>query len=150
MFARYQSGTKRKSLDGVIYRLASEKDADAIAKITFDREGGSRNKSFEYYLERTKNELKGIELATDFNLIVAEYEGDIIGFGRSIYYDLEKIQVPYSAPSGWYLMGVVVRPEFRRYGIGHRIVKERVIHISENFNEIYFIVDVQNKVSIRV
>ena len=71
-------------------------------------------------------------------------------FCRSIYYDLEKTQVTYPAPSGWYLMGVVVKPKFRRHYIGHRITKERLIRISESSNEAYFVVNSNNQVSIEL
>ena len=77
-----------------------------------------------------------------------ELKVSIVGFCRSIYYDLEKTQVTYPAPSGWYLMGVVVKPKFRRHYIGHRITKERLIRISESSNEAYFVVNSNNQVSI--
>ena len=109
------------------------------------------NKDFKHYLERTQKELENIESATaEFHLIVAEYEQEIIGFGRSIYYDLEKTQVTYPAPSGWYLSGVVVKSKFRRRYIGYRIIKERLIRISENSNEAYFVVNSNNKASIEL
>ena len=150
LFANFQPGIKGKILNGVIYRLASESDASEIAKITFEREGTRRNKDFKHYLKRTKSELEAIESATDFNLIVAEYKREIIGFGRSIYYDLGKIQVAYPAPAGWYLMGVIVKPKFRRHGIGRRIIEERLIKISENSSEVYFVVNANNKTSIKL
>ena len=134
----------------VTYRLASEDDAAEIARITFEREGVHRKRDFNYYFKRTKKELENIETATGFHIIVAEYEGEIIGFGRSIYYDLKKIQVPYPAPSGWYLMGVVVKPEFRRRGIGRRITEERLMRIFKNSTEAYFIVDSNNQASIKL
>lgn len=136
--------------NGVTYRLASEHDASEIARITFEREGANRKKDFNYYFERTKKELENIESAVGFNIIVAEYEGKIIGFGRSIYYDLKKIQVPYPAPSGWYLMGVVVKPEFRRHGIGRRITEERLMRISKNSTDAYCIVNSDNQISIKL
>lgn len=150
LFARFQPDIKGKPLDGVVYRLVFESDANEIAKITFEREGLSKNKDFGFYLERTKKELEDIESAIEFNLIVAEYKKEIVGFGRSIYYDLRKTQVPYFSPSGWYLMGLVVKPNFRRRGIGRRITEERMALISENSNEVYFVINSINRVSIEL
>ena len=143
-------GEEKMKINDVTYRLASENDVAEIARITFQREGANRKKDFNCYFERTKKELEDIEIAVGFNIIVAEYEGEIIGFGRSIYYDLKKIQAPYPAPSGWYLMGVVVKPEFRRHGIGRRITEERLIRIFKNSTEAYFIVDSNNQASIQL
>ena len=150
IFANFQPNIKGKFLNGVIYRLAAESDASEIAKVTFEREGTKSNKNFKHYLKRTESELENIESATDFNLIVAEYKTEIVGFGRSIYYDLGKVQITYPAPSGWYLMGVIVKPEFRRHGIGRRIIEERLIRISENSSEVYFVVNANNKASIKL
>ena len=150
IFADFQPHIKGKPLDGVTYRLAFEGDAADIAGITFQREGVKKKKDFNYYLERTTKELKNIESAQDFHLIVSEYKKEIIGFGRSIYYDLKKIQVTYPAPSGWYLMGVVVKPEFRRHGIGQYLTKERLIRISKNSKEAYYVVNSHNKTSIEL
>ena len=47
-------------------------------------------------------------------------------------------------------MGVVIKPEFRRCGIGQRITEERLIRISENSKEAYFIVNSHNKASIEL
>ena len=148
MFAHFNPDINGKLLRGVIYRLASISDASKISKITFEREGLVRNKDFKYYLERTREELENIETATDFHLIVAEYKGEIIGYGRSIYYDLRKIQVTYPAPSGWYLMGLVVKPEFRRHGIGHRITEERLTRLSKRSNKVYCVVNSNNKAAV--
>lgn len=137
-------------LSGILFRRATEKDSIGIAKLTHARDGEKNNKSLEYFIERTNSELKDIVVATDFHMLVAEVNGEIVGFGRSILYDLNKIIVPHKAPSGWYLMGVIVNEEFRRRGIGQVLTQIRIEEISKISNEVFYIVNAENKSSIKL
>ena len=47
-------------------------------------------------------------------------------------------------------MGVVVKPKFRRHGIGRRITEERLMRIFRNSREAYFIVNSNNQASIQL
>jgi ribosomal protein S18 acetylase RimI-like enzyme len=139
-FAKYEPNIiPRSPLKNVIYRSAQKNDSEEIAKITFQRENNSKKYDLNHYVEKSKKEINSLETNDKLYLFVAEYNKQIIGFGRIKY---------YNNPSRWFLMGVIVSPNFRRMGIGKNLTIERLKFIKKKSNEIFYIVNAQNKVSI--
>ncbi len=51
-------------------------------------------------------------------------------------------------PSGWYLLGVIVRDRWRRHGLGRELTKKRVEWIGERADEAWYFSNARNQTSI--
>lgn len=130
---------------GVTYRLAALADAGTIAALTVEREGGR----FPTFLFTVNKQLKDNGLGEDFALFVAVKDNEVIGFGRVAKHDPEKSPSPYPSPAGWYLLGMIVRKDFRRMGIGSGLVRARFDWLkSKDVSEVYSMVSSENRTSI--
>jgi ribosomal protein S18 acetylase RimI-like enzyme len=144
-YAKYQPEIVSTPVTGVGYRMAEANDAEQIARLTAMREGTPEN--FAVYLERISKELS---MSPSSWILVAEIEKTIVGFGRAAYFDTKTIKPRFPSPSGWYLMGVIVKPEFRRKRIADALTKLRIARISKIAQEVYFVVNAGNRVSIEL
>jgi ribosomal protein S18 acetylase RimI-like enzyme len=50
-------------------------------------------------------------------------------------------------PAGWYLLGVVVHPKWRRRGIGAALTRERMRWVAQRATEIYYFTHRNNRAS---
>ena len=55
-----------------------------------------------------------------------------------------------SAPAGWYLLGVIVHPDFRRRGVGLALTRSRLEWIAGHSDRAYYFANVRNLVSIEM
>lgn len=150
-YAKFNDNVRSSGDLGLIsFRKAVESDDVGIAELIFERDGEKSNHAFEYFLNRTQKELQGIDFASDYNMFVATYDNEIIAYGRSVFYDVLKNKFTYEAPTGWYLMGVLVREDYRRRGIAEKLTKMRIEAISMKANEVFYVVNAENKSSIRM
>lgn len=128
----------------LLIRQARVHDAGAIGRISADREGGdvpSHAAAFRRAIEEDAFGRTSI-------VLVAEMEDDIIGFGKVRYLSGEYGTGEGKSPEGWYLIGVVVDPRFRRRGVGFRLTAERVRWIAERSDLAYYFSNARNRVSI--
>jgi len=77
-------------------------------------------------------------------VLVAEATGEIIGWAKTHYYG----EASGSAPTGHYLGGVNVHPDFQRRGIGSALTSARLDWIWTRSPEAWFVTNAQNKSSI--
>jgi ribosomal protein S18 acetylase RimI-like enzyme len=77
----------------------------------------------------------------DAALLVAEAGGDVVAYARARH-------VADAAPPGWYLLGVIVRPDARRRGIGRELTRRRLEWIGERAPEAFYFVNERNRASI--
>lgn len=131
-------------------RYATYEDASAVAQLAAQN-NVDPNLDFGYFLDRTEKELCRGGNLNGFHIVVAEVNNEVIGYGRSIYYN-EKVIQKYSFPSpvGWYLMGVTVSPKYRGQGVGHLLTKKRLEHIGKLSNRAYYIANEENITSIKL
>jgi ribosomal protein S18 acetylase RimI-like enzyme len=146
----YNPEIKRKPLPfNIVFRLIKRSDFDAIVKLSSLR---NPTQSIDDIKKNTDKEITNVETDPNYQLYVCDLNGEIIGFCR--FYNcasLPESKRTYPAPDGWYGMGIMVAPNWRRHGIANfmtinrfKILKERGIQ------ELYSIVDAKNLTSIRM
>ena len=81
-------------------------------------------------------------------LHVAEDAGQIVGYARSTYWTPPADAPPNTAPSGWYLLGLVVTPEYRRRGVGRALTVARLEALAERADEVWYFANARNKSSL--
>jgi ribosomal protein S18 acetylase RimI-like enzyme len=86
----------------------------------------------------------------DRMLHVAEDAGRIVGYSRATYWTPPDDAPPNSAPSGWYLIGLVVVPDYRRRGIGRALTRIRLDAIAARASEVWYFVNAQNRSSLEL
>lgn len=93
--------------------------------------------------------LEDIE-SPDRHLVVAERAEEVIGYGRVLRFEPEPDAPTDIAPAGYYLMGMVVRPDHRREGVGASLTKARIDWISGRADEVWYFANARNAASIEL
>ena len=88
--------------------------------------------------------------APDSALLVAEVDSRVVGVGRVAHFEPAADAPRNAAPSGWYLLGVNVDPEYRRRGIGTALTVARLKWITERAKVAWFFTSASNVASIRL
>jgi ribosomal protein S18 acetylase RimI-like enzyme len=128
----------------VIVRPACAADAEAVGRISADREGTDVGAAVTA-VERTLND-DGIGRSRV--LLVAELDGAVVGFGKIQYREGDAAPVNGELPGGWYLAGVIVDPRFRRRGVGTKLTAARIRWIADRDSAAYYFANARNRVSI--
>jgi len=81
-------------------------------------------------------------------LVVAEAEAGVVGYGRARLFEPGSDAPRDTAPRGYYLMGLFVRPDLRRAGVGAALTETRLRWISEGAEEAWFFANAHNSASI--
>jgi ribosomal protein S18 acetylase RimI-like enzyme len=76
--------------------------------------------------------------------VVADVGGEVAGYGAVIPHAISPEDPPTTAPDGYYLIGLIVSPRWRRHGIGELLTRERMRWTAERANEIYTFVNLSN------
>ncbi|GAA1584231.1 hypothetical protein GCM10009804_45700 [Kribbella hippodromi] len=134
-FAEYRPGVDRQSVD-VRVRAAKEADLDACAELIVSRTGGSA-------ADRRTRLLADLEDPERY-IAVAEVGGQVVGYGGVIRHDVSPGDPPNTAPSGYYLIGLIVAPEWRRHGIGDLLTEDRLRWIADRADAAYTFVNLGN------
>ncbi len=134
LFAEYAPrAERRESPEDLVVREAGPADAGEIARIVHARDGGD--------LETTRARIAGdLTVPERTRLFVARVAGSIVGFGRVKHLAGEH--------PGWYLLGVIVDPSWRRRGIGRELVRRRLDWIASRAAEAWYFVNSVNRASI--
>ena len=121
---------------------ADPADVDAIARITFEREGGT----YDAARQRAARWLAADEQQN--LMLVARTGGKIAGYARAGFIP-GRSDEEYDVPRGWYLGGLVVAEAFRRRGIGSALTARRIDRLAERgAQEIFYFVNSLNRASI--
>jgi len=91
--------------------------------------------------------LEDIERA-DRKLVVAEHAGAVIGYGRAMRFVPDADAPTDIAPSGYYLIGLVVHSEHRRRGVAAALTRARLDWISNQADEAWYFANARNAPSI--
>jgi ribosomal protein S18 acetylase RimI-like enzyme len=126
-------------------RLATADDVQAIARLAAER----NSKPFEEAHTTLRTEFTRIDPVEPQKMFcVAESEGEVVGFARAAYLPVAEAEGAHGMQDGWYLMGVVVGPSYRRRGIGRRLTKYRLEWIRSRANSVYYFVNATNLASV--
>lgn len=144
-FADYMPNAKSDLLlpGSLIVRPARPEDTQDVARLAAAREGDPIEKwlpSVERMIDRA---VHGQGL-----LLVAGMDDVIAGYGKADYFVPPKGSPANTAPEGWYLTGVVVRPEYRRRGIGARLTRDRLTWIAQRGDKAFYFANARNLATI--
>jgi len=125
-------------------RLATAADAPCLASLRVLRRG-----SPPQALAWAK---RGVERSSRANptyrLLVAEREGEVLGYGVATRFKPPEGSPENVAPAGLYLMGLIVHPEHRRQGAGAALVASRLDWIYEQDELAYYFGDDANTATV--
>lgn len=135
-------------------RQAVFEDYIEAAKIMTDREGEEANhdKNLEYFKKYfgKRSEVSEYFMACIVDRNDPDSIEKVIGYSHLEYCDfnLEKYKIykNHNTPSGWYLLGLGVYPEYRRLGIGTKLTEIRMQWAKEHSdeNKVYFYTNPKN------
>jgi len=137
-FARWSPETPRKHTDFTV-RLGTEADVEACVQLVVAI-GAGEEAAWRQTLTRTVRD--GQRRA----LFVAEACVQVAGYGRAVCTEADPA-VPASAPSGWYLLGLIVDQAWRRRGIGEALTRARMAWVSERSQRLYYFTSHRNLAS---
>jgi ribosomal protein S18 acetylase RimI-like enzyme len=140
LFARYVPGVARRPLPApAVVRRAREDDLDACARLAAARNGGDT----AAWTSRLHGQLADPHGA----LLVAEVD-DVVGYARVTWFGAPQGAPANAAPAGYYLMGVLVDPGWRRRGLGERLTVARLAWVWERAAECWFFANARNRASL--
>jgi GNAT superfamily N-acetyltransferase len=86
----------------------------------------------------------------DRHVVVAQAGNELIGYGRTAWFQPDPAAPKNAAPAGYYLIGLVVDPNWRRRGVASAIISARLAWVAQRASEAWYFADVWNRVSIRL
>ena len=138
LFTPYLPDAHGVPLPDVDIREACRADIALTAALAADREGGASSEWAE---------IQGRQFDDDTRqLLVAEHCGQVIAYAWLAHLT-PVAHGGHNAPDGWYLSGVVVKPEFRRRGVGRRLTQARVNWVLERADSVFYVVSAANLAS---
>jgi ribosomal protein S18 acetylase RimI-like enzyme len=123
-------------------RPAVSEDIPCLASIKHSREGGR----YETHLKCFQEEI--LKADDKKLLIVAQIGEKIAGFARAGYFFPPPNSPVSIAPEGWYLLGIIVSPEFRFCGVATELTAFRLDFIAKYAATAYYFSNAKNLVSI--
>ncbi len=149
-FVQFKSESgERSSLAGeneLIVRPAGESDLDELAGIAAEWEG----ENVEDWLPIMQQAFEESRRSDRSLLLVATFSGLALGYGRATFFSPPGNSPSNAAPEGWYLTGVVVRPGYRRRGVGAELTRERLARIAPLSTKAYYFANARNAVTIEL
>jgi aminoglycoside 6'-N-acetyltransferase I len=139
-FARYEHrrDERAENPSPARIRLATHADIDGCLILLSQIAGTD---GWRHTLTRT------VDDGTQRALFVAEIAGEIAGYGRAVHVD-DTGSEGKAAPTGWYLLGLVVGLHWRRRGYGEALTRVRLQWISERADTCWCFVHADNPASI--
>ncbi|MFX0538151.1 N-acetyltransferase family protein [Ornithinimicrobium sp. Y1847] len=121
-------------------RPLRREDLVACAQLAADREGEGLPRWIESFERALRDECQ-------LTLVAAAGE-EILGYGKAGHLD-PRSRGGRGMPTGWYLSGLVVRPDQRRRGWGRRLTEARVqTLVSRGVEEVWYFAAAVNTVSL--
>jgi len=117
-------------------RRVAPRDLDAVVALAVE---AAPERAREAWREVLEEECEHPERL----LLVAEVEGELVGYGRARLLDAIG-----GAPTGYYLTGLFVRAGSRRAGVGAALTEARLRWIAERADEAWFFANARNDASI--
>jgi ribosomal protein S18 acetylase RimI-like enzyme len=125
-------------------RPARPDDIEPLVGLMVGRHGGDPDEA----RERWRAEIEGTLKTDKWVLLVAEVDGEVVGFGRLRHEPEPHGSEEHPAPAGWFLMGIIIHPDWRRRGIGHALTQARLDRVREVADEAWYFANRANRASI--
>jgi ribosomal protein S18 acetylase RimI-like enzyme len=126
----------------LVIRTAESRDARRLGHIQAQRQGSDPDDAATAF-ERRLGAPAPAEL-----LLVASVHGDVVAYGRAVRFT-PPVEAPSNViPEGWYLMGLLVDPPFRRRGIGERLTRARLDWLRARAPRCFYYASALNRASI--
>jgi ribosomal protein S18 acetylase RimI-like enzyme len=136
-FADYRPDESRHpARSAITIRGALSEDLEVCAELIVSRAGGSAAARRERLLADLEN--------PDRYIAVACAGEEVIGYGGVNLHQLSPEMPADTAPSGYYLIGLIVAPDWRRHGIGELLTIDRMRWAAERADEIYCFANLGN------
>ena len=140
-FAAYEpDSTRRPSESAISIREGLEGDLSACAALIVTRTGGP----VEERRERLLGDLEAPDRYVTVACAGAGPDAEVVGYGGVIRHELTAEHPPGTAPSGYYLIGLIVAPAWRRHGIGELLTLDRMRWTAERAHTIWYFANVAN------
>jgi len=81
-------------------------------------------------------------------LLTASIGSKTTAFGRAGFFQRPENFSQNTAPEGWYLLGVIVSPDFRRCGIAFELTRFRLLWIANQSKTAYYFASATNRATI--
>jgi ribosomal protein S18 acetylase RimI-like enzyme len=143
-YSRRRAKGRRLVGSRLVIRPARRTDLAVLAEITAEREGEDAGR-WRAFFGRIHGERRTSRRGL---VLVATSSRRILGYGKLSYFAPPPNAPANAAPEGWYLSGVVVRPEQRRRGVGAALTRRRLEWIRRRAKEAYYFANARNAVSI--
>ena len=147
LFAAYSPrrvGEPELSLpEGFGVRQARPEDLNGITRLTAAR----NERPYDQCVREVQTELELSDTSTDRLLLAALVNDALVGFGR-VRWVTPLRDASDAMPAGWYLMGVIVDPAWRRRGVAAALTSQRLAWIAQRADRAYYFVNSKNRASI--
>jgi ribosomal protein S18 acetylase RimI-like enzyme len=121
-------------------RPAVDSDLDQCARLRANDVSGD----LEMWRERFTSDLHNAKR----RFIVAEIGASVVGYGHTVRHERSPDAETDSSPSGFFLAGLLVAPEFRRDGIGSRLTSARLEALRAETKTVFYLADPENQATI--
>lgn len=125
-------------------RPARPDDSVGIARVRAERHGDDSPRHLRWARQMLRR------ASHDHLLLIAEAEGQVVGYGAVGAFEPPAQAPSNTAPAGYYLRGVVVAEAWQRHGIGHALTEHRLHWVSERAERAYYCVSAENLASLRL
>jgi GNAT superfamily N-acetyltransferase len=137
-FERWAPAVRRQDAEFAV-RLGVEGDVESCLRLAAAIGLGDEG-AWQMTLTRTVRD--GVQRA----LFVAEAHSRVVGYGRVVYAEADP-DTPNAAPTGWYLLGLVVDQAWRRRGIGEALTRSRMAWVAQRARHLCYFTAAGNRAS---
>ena len=94
--------------------------------------------------KRRQKLVADLEHPDRYTVVACSSDAQVVGYASVFRHDLSPEHPPGTAPSGYYLVGLIVAPEWRRHGIGELLTEARMRWTAERADTIWYFANVAN------
>jgi ribosomal protein S18 acetylase RimI-like enzyme len=140
-FAAYRPEQARRTPNQRIsVRPMSARDIGACARLIVSRTAGP----IEARQEKLRADLSNPDRYSVVACAGSDPDGPVVGYAAVILHERTPHQPPTTAPTGYYLVGLIVDPRWRRHGIGELLTVDRMAWTAERADAVWYFANIAN------
>jgi len=132
---------RRAAKSAISVRAGRAEDLEVCAELIVSRAGGDAGERRERLLGELEDPDRYVAVACAGSGV----DEQVVGYGGVIRHELLPEHPAGTAPSGYYLIGLIVKPEWRRCGIGDLLTVERMRWTAERADTIWSFANIANR-----